>query len=119
MVSRFDDLQLHETSCEHALAGEVDGTVVGGARGELARVAPGRTLDQRALYRSHHGEAYGTRLRLELRLKALQPLVFLRQGNRVFELGGRRARARAVQEGIGAVELQLARQRERGLEVGG
>src|SRR6266850_208154 len=76
------------------------------------------TLYEHALRRADHRFADQTRLRLQLRLEALQPLqlhVFWRW---VGQLRRGRAGPRAVEEGKGGVEADVAGQLQGGLEIG-
>src|SRR5690606_30216346 len=99
------------------VAVKVDPAVVFGTAGQLEFVFSRATLDQDSLYAADHAFADRFRLRVDLRLQALQ--AFLLEGHRgvIGEAGGRRARARTVDEAERLVEPQVFDQPHRGIEV--
>ena len=87
---------------------EIHDAIVAGAARELMGSFPGGTFDQHTFDRVHHALGDGPGLRLYLRLQPLQPVQFFFMGYPIVQLGGGRARPRAVDEAVGVVELELA-----------
>src|SRR2546426_6236746 len=113
------DAYVHERIDEPLRPGKVHYAVVGGAGAELPGSSFGYSFHKHALIRADHGLADLAELRVEEGLKPLQSFRLFVGGGGVREFRGRRAGARAVEEGEGTVEADLAHQLERGFEVGG
>src|SRR5713226_418007 len=108
------DLHFDKRMNEIPYPGEVHHAVVAGAACELVGILLRGTFDEHALDRADHALADRARLRLQLRLKPLQPLELHILRGRVGQLGGGRAGPRAVQEGKRGVEADLAGQLQGG-----
>src|SRR5882757_85474 len=97
--------------------GKVDPPVVFGPPGELVRVFPGGALDEYALHSADHPFTDRTGLALELRLQPAQPLLLDLGLNFVRQRRRGRTRTSAVEEAERLVEVHVAHECERGIEI--
>ena len=111
------DTDVNELVDEFAAAGEVDDTVVVGAAGEFARVLLRWTFDQHALGAADHAAADALALFFVDSLQARQPVQLDLLRGVVRQVGGRRARTRAVDEAEAEIEIEFMQQLHGGFEV--
>src|SRR6266850_1800890 len=97
--------------------GKIHDTIVAGAARELVGIPLRGTFDEHALDRADHALADRARLRLQLRLEPLQPAPLHVLRGRDGQLGGGRAGPRAVEEGKGGVEADVAGELQGGFEI--
>src|SRR6056297_642218 len=112
------DLEFHEIADQRFRPREVDHTVVLGAPGQLALVLAAGAFDQHTLGGPHHGLGDGRSLLVELGLEFLEPGLLLFHRHVVRQPGGRRARARGIDEAEALVEIQVADQFHGLIEIG-
>src|SRR5436190_24125313 len=117
MRPALDDAYIDEAVHELGSAGEVDHAVVAGAAGELMPALRRKAFDQHALHATDHALGNRIGLRLDLRLQALEARALHFGRDLIGQLGRWRSGARAVAEAIGIIELELASQLERGVEL--
>src|SRR5690625_34151 len=118
MGKRTGNLDIDKSADERARPGEIDPAVVLGAPGDLVAVLDAGFFHQHALARAHHRLADGRTVLAQQRLQAFQAPMFHVRGDEIAHVGGRRARARAVNETEGLVDVTIAHQLHGGLEVG-
>src|SRR6266705_4151292 len=111
------DLHFDERMNEIRGPGEVHHAVVAGAAGELGGILPRGAFDEHALDGADHALADRARLRVQLRLEALQPLQLHVPRGWVGQLSRGRAGPRAVEEGKGGIEADVAGQLQGGFEI--
>src|SRR5256886_9746600 len=111
------DLHFDERMNESRGPGEVYYAVVSRPAAHFRFSLFRETLYEHALRRADHRFADRTRLRLQLRLEALQPLQLHVPRGWVGQLRRGRAGPRAVEEGKGGIEADVAGQLQGGFEI--
>ena len=103
----FGDADMDEMADQRRIAGQINDAVVVSSPEKFLGIFLRDALEQHALHRADHLLADFPRLLIDLRLQALQPFEFDLRRRVVGQISRGCARARAVDEAVGFVEIHV------------